>query len=171
MRKPRYCARHIASNRRDGRSSFPSIALERAAQREGKFVASFQKRENSIVGRPSAMGIRLVIIAVSATILGALHVAEAYTWPAIRYSPPDSCGKNETFEQNSFVCIRCGRAERPRDTAEGGLIFLPVFIDDTIRFMTKFRQVLDASVGRITGWSRIPGLTGRRRMGSSAQGN
>ena len=68
------------------------------------------------------MLIRLVFIAVSAAILGTLHHAEAYTWPAIRYSPPNSCGKNDTFDQNSFVCLRCGRAERPRDTSEGEFV-------------------------------------------------
>ena len=66
------------------------------------------------------MLLRLCLIAVSAAVLGTLPRAEGYTWPAIRYSPPNACGKNETFDQNSFVCIRCGRAERPRDTAEGG---------------------------------------------------
>ena len=70
----------------------------------------------------STMLIRLVFIAVSAIILGTRHHAEAYTWPAIRYSPPNSCGKNETFDQNSFVCIRCGRAERPKDKTEGELV-------------------------------------------------
>ena len=49
------------------------------------------------------MLLRLCLIAVSAAVLGTLPRAEGYTWPAIRYSPPNACGKNETFDQNSFV--------------------------------------------------------------------
>ena len=119
------------------------------------------------------MLLRLCLIAVSGAVLGTLPRAEGYTWPAIRYSPPNACGKNETFDQNSFVCIRCGRAERPRDTAEGGFVvrcsFQGSFVTEVMVNLRKLNralsQVMVASVGRITGWSRIQVLTGRRRMG------
>ena len=113
------------------------------------------------------MLLRLCLIAVSAAVLGTLPRAEGYTWPAIRYSPPNACGKNETFDQNSFVCIRCGRAERPRDTAEGGFGVPCSCVTEVVVNLKRkraFPQVMVANAGKITGWSRTQVLTGRRRM-------
>ena len=96
------------------------------------------------------MLLRLCLIAVSGAVLGTLPRAEGYTWPAIRYSPPNACGKNETFDQNSFVCIRCGRAERPRDTAEGGFCIPYSFVTEVM-----VNPNGTAPIHRL--WLRMPG--------------
>ena len=80
--------------------------------------SSFAKPKAKSPLRLPAMSRRLVLGAAvfSATFLCA---AVAYTWPAIPYSPPNSCGRNATFDQNSFVCLACGADGRPRPTGYG----------------------------------------------------
>ena len=49
-------------------------------------------------------------------------VAFNLEWPeGIVYKSPGSCARNESFNQNTFTCFRCGKSETPKSQ---GIIYI-----------------------------------------------